>query len=123
MTVVLLPPAGPAGDVRSAEAAVIMRTEGTRTVVALLGELDLSARPILSNALSTVAASHAGDVVVDLAEVMFIDSAIVRALALSQQMLDRQGRTLTFRSPSTIAALILDLFGLGGLIETEQAAF
>jgi hypothetical protein len=83
MAVILLPPAArPPSDVGSAEAAVIVRTERRRTgpLAALLGELDLSARPILSDALSTGATPHAGDVVVDLAEVKFIDSAIVRAL-------------------------------------------
>ncbi|HEY5249823.1 MAG TPA: STAS domain-containing protein [Dermatophilaceae bacterium] len=119
---VLPPSADPGRGVRSAEATAIVRAERTRTVLLLSGELDLFTRPVLSDALSKASASRAGDVVVDLADVTFIDTAIVRALALSQQLLNRQSRTLTFRSPSRIAALILHLFGLAGLIKCEQTA-
>jgi anti-anti-sigma factor len=104
--------------VMSALTTVVVRAEGARTVVAVGGEADLFNRPALSQALSTVIASHDGDVVVDLAETAFIDTAIVRALADAHRMLGLQGRTVTFRSPSRLAARLLDLFGLTDLIES-----
>jgi hypothetical protein len=47
---------------------------------------------------------------------------IVRVLTMAQQMLDRQGRTLSFRSPSRLATRMLDLFGLTELIEASGGA-
>jgi anti-sigma B factor antagonist len=95
----------------------VVHTEATRTVVTLRGETDLSTRPALADALSRVIATGNGDVVVDLAAVTFIDTAIVRSLATGQRLLDRTGRTLTFRSPSRLAVRVLDMFGLTELIE------
>ena len=72
--------------------------------------------------LSKVIALSTGDVVMDLTEATFIDTAIVRALAGAQQLLDRQERKLTFRSPSRLATRVLHLFGLTDLIEPRQGA-
>jgi anti-anti-sigma regulatory factor len=69
-----------------------------------------------------VVASRAGDVVIDLAEVDFINTATVLAFAEGQQLLYRRGRKLTFRSPSRLAARLLDLFELSDLIEAEEGA-
>ena len=40
----------------------------------------------------------------------------------AQDTLDRRGRTLIFRSPSTLAARVLDVFGLSDLIEPREGA-
>jgi anti-anti-sigma factor len=97
--------------------APVVHAEGRRTVIDLWGEWDLSSRQVLSEALSRVIALPSGDVVIDLAEAKFIDTVTVRVFAASQQMLDRHGRKLTFRSPSRLAARVLDVFGLSDLIE------
>jgi anti-anti-sigma factor len=100
----------------------IVRAEGMRTVVVLGGEADFSIRPDLSDALARLIAMGTGDVVIDLAELEFIDTAIVRALAMGQRLLGRRGRRLTFRSPSRLAARVLDSFGLTDLIEAGAVA-
>ena len=56
-----------------------------------------------------------------MADAEFIDTAIVRVMATALQLLDRQGRKLTVRSPSRLAARVLDLFGLADLIERREA--
>jgi anti-sigma B factor antagonist len=91
--------------------------EGTRTVVALQGETDASDEPVLCNILSPVIASGAGDVVIDLTAVTFIDTGTVRVLATAHHLLDRQGRNLIFRSPSRLALRLIGMFGLAGRIE------
>jgi len=96
-----------------------VRVEGARTVVVLRAGTDVSTRPVLSDVLSRVVALGAGDVVIDLAEVTFIDTATARVLATVQQLLDRQDRGLAFRSPSRLAARVLQVFGLTDLIEAE----
>jgi anti-anti-sigma regulatory factor len=57
-------------------------------------------------------------VVIDLAKATLIDTATGRVLATAQQLLDRHGRRLTFRSPPMLVLRVLDMFGLTGLVET-----
>ena len=47
-----------------------MRAEGTRTMMVLRGEMDVSARPVLCEVLSLVIGLGAGEVVIDLAEAL-----------------------------------------------------
>ena len=101
--------------------AAVVHAEATRTVVTLRGETDVSTRAALADVLSRVIAAGNGDVIVDLAAVTFIDTAIVRSLATGQQLPDRTRRTLTFRSPSRPAVRVLDMFGLTELIEPAPA--
>jgi anti-anti-sigma factor len=96
--------------------------EGELTVVTLRGEADVANRPALCDVLSRVIADGTGDVVIDLAESTFIDSAIVRTVATAQHLLDRQDRKLTLRSPSRLATRLLQLFVLTDLIEAEDPA-
>ena len=99
-----------------------VRDSGHGTVVTLRGEADGSTRPALSDALSEVIAWRVGDVVIDLSEVAFIDTATVRALAVAEDLLQRRDRKLTFRSPSRLAARVIQLFGLDDLIEGSDTA-
>ena len=111
-----------ARGVRYDPSTPVVYADGTRTVIDLRGEWDLSTRSVLCDVLSKVIALSTGDVVMDLTEATFIDTAIVRALAGAQQLLDRQERKLTFRSPSRLATRVLHLFGLTDLIEPRQGA-
>jgi anti-anti-sigma factor len=118
MTLTELSPSEVAARVlRSGPLDPTVRVEGPRTVVALRGEADISTRPVLSDVLSLVIATRTGDVVIDLAELEFIDSATVRLLATAHQLLDRHDRKLTFRSPSRLAVRVLAVFELTRLIE------
>jgi anti-sigma B factor antagonist len=121
MAVTVFPPSADIiGDVRSALTVPVVQAEGTRTVVALPGETDVTARPALCDVFSRVIASGTGDVVIDLTGSTFIDTASVRVFATARQLLDRQGRNLTFRAPSRLAVRVLDLFGLTGLVESSE---
>jgi anti-anti-sigma factor len=114
--------AGTVRTLRSVLTTPLVYADGTRTVIVLRGEADLSTRADLSDVLSRVIAHYGGDVVVDLAVVAFVDTAIVRVLAMSQRMLDGQRRSLTFRTPSRLAARMLDLFGMTEMIEAPERA-
>lgn len=121
MALTILPPAaGTASGAGSVPSISVVYAESGRTVIALGGELDISTRLDLSRVLFEVIGSRSGDVVIDLAETTFIDTAIVRTLATGQELLDRQGSKLTFRSPSRLAARVLQVFGLTDLIETQE---
>lgn len=101
---------------------ITLRVEGLRTVVVLRGDVDLATRPLLSEVLSRVVAVGVGDVVIDLAEAPFIDTATIHTLAACRELLDRRDRMLSFWSPSRLAARMLHLAGLSDLIETGEQA-
>jgi len=96
---------------------VTVREEGTGTVVVLRGDVDFSAESALSEALSRVILLRSGHVAVDLAQLEFIDTAGVRVLTACRHMLERDGRSMTLRSPSSLAARILRVFALSDLVE------
>jgi anti-anti-sigma factor len=100
----------------------VVRLERTRTVVVLQGEADVSSRSVLADVLSRVIAARSGDVVIDLSALVFIDSGSIRVFAIARRWLDREDRNLTFRSPSRLAARVLNLWGLSALIETREAS-
>jgi anti-anti-sigma factor len=97
-----------------------VHAEGTRSVIALRGDADISTRRDLIEVLCRVIAEGTGAVVIDLAQATFIDTAIVRVLATAQQLLDRQDRILALRSPSRLATHVFQLFGLTDLIHIDE---
>jgi len=97
----------------------LVQEEGTHTVVVLRGEANISTTSVPSDAMSWVIARRTGNVVIDLAELEFIDSATVHVLAEARQLLERAGRSMTFRFPSRLAVRRLELFSLGDLIEAR----
>lgn len=123
MALTMLPPsAAGARGLKFAVTSGVVHAEGTRTVVALRGEADVATRAHLSDVLSRVIALGTEDLLIDLAEVTFIDTAAVQVLATGQWSLDRAGRRMTFRSPSRLATLVLQVCGLDGSIETREGA-
>jgi anti-anti-sigma factor len=120
MSLSVHPTSARADGSRRSALTTLVRDESAGTALVLRGEADSFTAPVLADALSAVAASRSGDVVIDLAEVDFLDTAAVQVLSMWQEVLDRQRRTLTFRSPSRLAALVLDYFGLRGVIEAVR---
>lgn len=97
--------------------AASVSTDGMATVITLRGEADLFTRPVVVDVLTRVIEDHDGPVIVDLSPTGFIDTGTVRALGRAGQLLNDRDRTLTLRSPSTLAVRILVLLGLSHLIE------
>jgi anti-anti-sigma factor len=121
MTIAELPPRSrPA-----VEAVVVARTiwpANVRIVVWLEGEQDASTAAGLSARLARAAATGAGDVVIDLRAVRFMDGAIVTVLVACKRLLAIESRRLTLRAPSPSAQHLLDLCGLIELVEPNPAA-
>jgi anti-anti-sigma factor len=112
----------PTCEFRSALMTAAESMAGARTVIVLRGDADESSRPLLCDMLCQLVAKQVGDVVIDLGHVTFMDTAVARVLAMGHQLPDGQGRRLTFRSPSRLAARVLDRFGLADLIDTREQA-
>jgi anti-anti-sigma factor len=89
--------------------------DGALTVVALAGEADRATLHVVKEALADVIADRDGDVVVDLAQMDFIDTAALRVVLRARETLEAAGRQLTLRSPSRSAGRLLGVLGLGPL--------
>jgi anti-sigma B factor antagonist len=97
---------------REAGPPLVVWREGTRTVVSLRGEQDMSTSADLVEALAAAGAAGHGDVVVDLSDVQFMDSAIITVLSRGQDALRLQARALMLRSPSRFAGRLLAMCAL-----------
>jgi anti-sigma B factor antagonist len=84
---------------------------GDAVVVHLAGELDLYNAGIVREALLGSAAESPGRLVVDLAEVEFIDSTTLGVLVETKRAL-QDGRPLFLAAPGTAARRALELTGL-----------
>jgi len=91
--------------------------EGRQAVVSLRGEHDLSTAPALAAALAEASALGAGDVVVDLSGVLFMDAAVIKEIVDRREGLHLGSRTLTLRAPSPSAWRVLELCDLTGMVE------
>jgi len=115
----LSPSEHPTHAVRAAPMTAEVSMGTRRTVVVLRGEADVVNRPVLCDMLCQQVARQSGDVVIDFGDVTFVDAAAVCVLAMGREILDGQGRKLTFRSLSRLAADVVHRFGLTDLIETD----
>ncbi len=88
-------------------------------LIALHGELDLCAAPLLAATLSA-SVSHlcpAASVVVDLTQVEFIDSSGLDALLRCRDQLRASSKDLVVRNPSPMFVRMIDIFGDTDLAE------
>jgi anti-sigma B factor antagonist len=84
---------------------------GTERTVLLSGEIDLASAPPVWEALES-AIDDATRVVVDLSGVRFIDSTGLSLLVRAHRHLRQAGGTFIVRSPSEMAARVLNITGL-----------
>ncbi len=93
---------------------------GFEAVLTLHGEVDISTAPELGASLDE--AIHQGHrfVVLDLAELHFMDGAGLRVIASRAQRLAASGGALTVRSPSALVRRLLDVVGLTDLVRFED---
>jgi anti-anti-sigma factor len=88
-----------------------LRIQGGEITVA--GELDLASVSLLTDAVSSV---EGGDVVLDLDQVVFIDSSGIGAIVTAYQQLARDGRRLTVARCSDIVARVFEVSGIDKLL-------
>jgi anti-anti-sigma factor len=108
------------GSTPVAGLTVTVSVEGSSTVLALRGVGDLATLPVLLHAMARVIAENHGDVIVDLAETEFLDTASVRIAGRASQYLHDRGRHLTIRSASRQAVMVLAAFGLSHLCDAHE---
>ena len=106
----------------AADLEVFVSVDDDATVVALRGEADAVTTPVIVETLARVIADRHGDVVVDLGQTGFIGTAALEAVVWAKDALDRDGRRLTIRSPSSLAARLLRIARLSELVSPEPTA-
>ena len=84
----------------------------------LSGELDVTAIPVMAGRLAQALARDPGWLVVDLAQVSFIDCAAARLLTSVASFLP-DGRRPTLRHPGPAVRRVLDLTGLAASCAIE----
>jgi len=86
-------------------------------VVHVSGEIDLAARSLFQECLDEVIVASDGDVVVDLAEVSFIDSTGLSVLLQARERLGTAGRKLRIARQSPSVTRLLELAGLDAVFD------
>lgn len=86
---------------------------GSETIVALRGELDMSEAPHLAALLESI---QAPAIIIDLSELTFLDSSGLGALIVA----NREDRPLRLRSASAAVARVLEVSGVDQLLATDE---
>ena len=102
---------GHAGAVTPPDFTITSTDTGRDIELAVTGELDILTTPHLVVAVEGTVGQHR-DVVIDLADVTFIDSTAIQALVRGQRTLAANRQRLRLVNPATVVTRVLDLTGL-----------
>jgi anti-sigma B factor antagonist len=105
-------------DVRAGELRAEIFGEGPWTVVQVSGEIDLATAPAFHDVLD-LALERAASVVVDLAEVGFMDSSGALVLERTAALAAERHGVLAVRSARAQARKVLGIVGLADLLSDE----
>ncbi len=94
---------------------------GDQVTVALAGEIDLSTADALGELLQGVVATKPARVVVDLAQVSFLDSSGIHRLLTAAHAATDVGCTLRVTNPSDIIMRVLTICGVDDFLLDEGA--
>jgi anti-anti-sigma factor len=93
---------------------------GTEAILKLRGEVDLSTAPELGVFLDRAIDRGTLFVVLDLADLKFMDGSGLRVIGTSAKRLVNSGGALTIRSPSVMVSRLLDIVGLAEFVRIER---
>lgn len=88
--------------------------------VCLRGELDLTTAPALRELLEAARAAPASGIVVDLADVSFIDASTVGAIVSAWSRCEEAGRLMRVDGLAEQPARVFDILGLRGLLTAPR---
>jgi anti-sigma B factor antagonist len=101
--------------------AIAVHREADRVVVDIGGEVDVIGAAELDGVVRELVAEGAADLVLDLADVTFIDSTGVSALVAGRTLCQSHDGDLTLRAPSPRAWRVLTITGLDAIFDVDQA--
>ena len=88
---------------------------GNSIVVHVVGDIDMATADRLCSDVAPLVDSGR-DLILDLADVVFMDSAGINALRATRRTLVEHGSSFTVRNPSSSVRLALDVTGLAALL-------
>jgi anti-anti-sigma factor len=91
--------------------------EPDRLVLVLRGELDMDTLPIAQEQVATAEGEAPPVLVLDLAELEYVDSSGVRLVLLAQHLADDAGRRLAVRLGHGPTRRMFDVLGITGRLE------
>ena len=99
-----------------------VRREGSTAIVSVAGELDLATAEGLRSRLSTVVAAKPPPerLVLDLAELEFVDASGISALLHAQRALAARGGVTELRSPSRLVRRVVRVLQLEKALPVER---
>lgn len=96
--------------------------DAPRTVVSICGDHDRTSRELVAGTIARAALLDHADVVIDLSGVTFMDASLIGAIVDGHHRLLADSRALTVRAPTERARRLLEVCGLGFLIEDAPGA-
>jgi anti-anti-sigma factor len=109
------------GDAPVPGVLTIRRTkDGTRLILALCGELDLSSAPIVERELQASLSGEYRHTIVDLAELDFIDSRGLNTLRRAQKTAHSLQRAFSLRRGGRQVKRLFDVTGYGARFTFED---
>jgi anti-sigma B factor antagonist len=91
------------------------------SVYVLSGEVDAHTAPQFADYFEPLPTVDDGVLVIDMADVTFMDSSGLRVLIELNRRIGESGASLTVRSPSRSVAKIIEISGLSDIIEVSSA--
>ncbi|MEY8437255.1 STAS domain-containing protein [Atopobiaceae bacterium 24-176] len=103
--------------------ALSVKTEktGSHVNVAILGEVDVSCAPELTEALEGVMGDGVATIDVDMAQVPYIDSTGIGVLVAAAHRAQDTGAELTVSNPQPNVLRVLTLLGVGSEFNVNEA--
>ncbi len=93
---------------------------GPSTIITLAGDLDPATAPLLEEAIETAMEDASVErIVLDLSQLSFVDSSGLRVFVTAREALGGRGGELILRSPTDNTRRLLDITGLGEVIQIE----
>ena len=107
-------------ETQSPSGGIAVRPEGDGSVVSLRGEIDGSLRDAASSSMVQVIA-RGGPVVIETAEVTFIDSTGLAFLVQLYRLGEETGQPCSLRNPAPMVLKLLDVLGMGDRMAIDRA--
>jgi anti-anti-sigma factor len=97
-----------------------VRTMGGRAEVMVFGELELETAPLLLAEVDRLVRDGATEIVVDLTNLLFVDSSGLGTLVASWRRAEQAGATYVIRNPQEDVTLSLEITGLDQILPIER---
>jgi anti-sigma B factor antagonist len=99
---------------------LLVRTARNRAEVRVFGELDLETAPLLLAEVERLVRNGRTEVVIDMTNLLFIDSSGLGALVASWRRTQQAGVRFVIRNPQEDVVLSLEITGLDQVLPIER---